>query len=118
MSKVVFIFLPFLLLFLVLTGGYLWLRFLRPKLIIPIQKPSAEQVLIENLTSAGLPFETPFLIQDKTITASVSGATIFFSSTKDLSIQVRSLQLLLPEVTMGKEKVSVIDLRFNKAVMR
>jgi hypothetical protein len=68
--------------------------------------------------SAGLSFETPFLIENQTMIASVSGVTVFFSSAKDLSIQVRSLQLLLPEVTMSKDKISVIDLRFSKAVMK
>jgi hypothetical protein len=106
------------LLFVILTTGYLWRRSVRPKLILPTDSKSKERLLEENLLSTGLPFETPFLIENQTIAASVSGLTVFFSSSKDLSIQVRSLQLLLPEVTMSKDKISVIDLRFSKAVMK
>lgn len=108
----------FSLFFIVLTTGYFWHRYSRPKLIIPTTNASNESLLRDSLSSASLPYELPFLIEGKTIVASVSGVTVYFSSAKNLAQQVRSLQLLLPEVTMSKEKISVIDLRFNKAVLR
>lgn len=103
---------------LVLVGVYSLHRLSRPSLVAPTSNVSKEQLLRDSLSSAGLQYETPFEIDGETITASISGTTVFFSTAKDLSIQVRSLQLLLPEVTMDKEKISVIDLRFNKAVIK
>lgn len=103
---------------LVLVGAYSLRRLSRPGLVAPTSNASKEQLLRDSLNSAGLQFESPFEIDDETITASIAGTTVLFSTAKDLSIQVRSLQLLLPEVTMDKEKISVIDLRFNKVVIK
>lgn len=116
--KVLLMGIIFLLFFLFITAGYLWQRSSRPKLVLPTSTASNEKLLTDYLTTAGLAFEVPFQVEEQTITASVSGLTVFFSSTKNLEVQVRSLQLLLPEVTMSKDKITVIDLRFAKAVMR
>lgn len=84
----------------------------------PIFAQDLTQSLVQELAGAGLsPDSAPAILGDS-ITASISGYTAIFSKGEDLKNQVRALQLVLPRLKMDSKKVTVIDLRFNKVVIR
>ncbi|MCL4397591.1 hypothetical protein M1403_01035 [Patescibacteria group bacterium] len=92
--------------------------FYPPAAVSPIsQEPTAYDLLSlltkNNLTVSGTP-----VIVDGTMEATVSGVLALFSLDKDLALQVRSLQLVLPRLTMEDKQVKEIDLRFDKVVLR
>ena len=93
-------------------------RFWPEKPLAPISQPSSIYDLVTLLDKSGLKAAEIPIIIDGTIQASVSGIKVFFATDKDLGLQVRSLQLVLPRLTMEGRKVSEIDLRFSKVVVR
>lgn len=115
----------FLLLFIfsflilaIITIFYAWQRSKTINILnIPIAKNSIESDLGKYLTNANFYF-TPLILQGDTLVSSISGKTVLFSKTKSLSVQVRSLQLILADVTIDKDKINEIDLRFTKAILR
>ena len=93
-------------------------RFWPVKAVSPISQPSSVYDLMTLLGKSGLRISQTPVIVDGTIQASVSGVSVLFAPDKDLAVQVRSLQLVLPRLTMEGKKVLEIDLRFNKVVVR
>lgn len=75
-------------------------------------------VLTETLEKAGLQLQSPPTISSNTIQASISGVTVFFAVDKNLTTQVRALQLLLSRHTIGDKVAREIDLRFNQVVVK
>jgi hypothetical protein len=102
----------------VITIFYAWQRSKAINILnIPIAKSSIESDLGKYLTNANFYF-TPLIVQGDTLISSISGKTVLFSKTKSLSVQVRSLQLILADVTIDKDKINEIDLRFTKTILR
>ena len=86
-------------------------------IINPLSKPSLIYDLSSVLEKNGLAFTSP-IIKDNSIMASISGILVSFSTQKDFLAQVRALQLVLPKVKMDGSRVSQIDLRFDKVVIK
>lgn len=86
-------------------------------IINPLSRPSLVYDLSAILEKNGLVF-TPLIIKDGSVMASISGILVTFSTQKDFLAQVRALQLVLPKVKMDGSRVSQIDLRFDKVVIK
>lgn len=113
--------LSFCLLVLAASGIFLWqnnLKRNRQQPTSPVVKKDLTQVLSTELEPAGLVLESAPAILGETISASISGYFVLFSKDDDLPTQVRALQLVLPRLKMDNRKVSVIDLRFSKVIIR
>lgn len=87
------------------------------KIINPLNRASLVSDLSLVLEKNGLVFTTPVVVNE-TIMASISGVLVSFSSQKDFLAQVRALQLVLPKVKMDGSRISQIDLRFDKVVIK
>lgn len=86
-------------------------------IINPLSRPSLVYDLSAILEKNAFVF-TPPIIKDGSIMASISGILVSFSTQKDFLAQVRALQLVLPKVKMDGSRVSQIDLRFDKVVIK
>lgn len=103
---------------IVIALGVGYKLFLAPvQLRIPVKNPPDNYVLAELLNQQGFVIGSPPLVSGDILSATVSGITVYFSRSSDLKVQVRSLQLLLPKVTMEGKRPQKIDLRFTKAVI-
>lgn len=89
---------------------------------VPVQQPTVSKTnllkLADALTSANLTLEAAPFEQNGTITASVSGRRVLFSTRKDLKTQVQALQLITGKLKMDPQPPKEIDLRFDKVVVR
>ncbi len=85
---------------------------------LPYFSPNPQDVLTDTLAKNGLPITGQIIVQGPTLEASISGFLVYFSSDKDLALQARTLQLVLPRLKMDTKTARVIDLRFNKVVIR
>jgi hypothetical protein len=117
-----------LLILLVVLGGFggiiYWqkekiLEILHPsKIILPVVRQSPVYDLAAALEKNGITVNSPPILVDDKLYASVSGVTVIFGIDKDLATQVRSLQLVLGKIKMEDRKFGEIDLRFSKVVVR
>lgn len=81
------------------------------------QKPLTYE-LVQLLAKNGISFTGLPVILNNNITTSISGITVIFSAEKDLGVQVRALQLILPRLKMEERMVREIDLRFGKIIIK
>lgn len=92
-------------------------RFFPPKIQSPVSSGEVIPVLSTSLEKAGLSISGQPVILGDSITASISGVRVIFGIDKDLSFQVRALQLVLGRITIDKRPAE-IDLRFSKVVIK
>ncbi|MBI3887489.1 hypothetical protein HY310_00280 [Candidatus Microgenomates bacterium] len=85
---------------------------------MPYYKEPNVYDLLSIIEKNGIAIDSPPIIADNTIQATISGFTVYFSQDKDFFSQVRSLQLVLPKVKMEDSAKKIIDLRFSKVVIR
>lgn len=85
---------------------------------VPVTASPKALDLTNLLQAGGFTLESPPFEEKGVIMASVSGTTVLFSATKDLKTQVKALQLTKGSLKMDKDKPKIIDLRFNKIVLR
>lgn len=88
------------------------------RLILPYSSVSPARQLTDILGTGDINPTGQIIIKGSTMEASVSGVLVLFSSDKDLGLQVRTLQLILPRLKMEDKVAKEIDLRFNKVVIR
>jgi hypothetical protein len=110
---------------LILAGGgtlvlreRAWALLPRGEILRPISAAPDGYELIRRLEKAGIPAADFPAISGEVLAASVSGVRVLFSREKDLDLQVRALQLVLPGVRMEEKRVEEIDLRFDKIILR
>ena len=84
---------------------------------IPLISREPTIVLAENLEKVGLSFSGTPIVSLNSLEASISGVLVFLDTNKDISFQVRALQLVLSRRTIDKIPKEV-DLRFNNVVVR
>ncbi|MBI4100062.1 hypothetical protein HY440_03575 [Candidatus Microgenomates bacterium] len=84
----------------------------------PYSSPDPSTTLATELSRAGITLDSAPQILGANINASMSGIMVIFSRDGDLVSQARTLQLLLPRLKMENKKITEIDLRFNKVVVR
>lgn len=107
------------LLFISLIGGYsLYKQSENQPVNNPVMSPPKTYALVKILKSAGFEIASPPFENNGTISASVSGSLVLFSSLKDLKMQVKALQLVTRSLKMEGTKPKEIDLRFTKVVVR
>lgn len=86
--------------------------------VSPVTQPSATYELTALLAKNGIELSEAPTALNGTIQTSVSGILVLFSPDKNMETQVRSLQLVLPGLTMESKTAKEIDLRFGKVVIR
>jgi len=106
-----------LLLFIVCLGIVYVLR-QSSKILTPLSQSSPVYDLVAILEKNQIYLTIPPIMNGGAIQASISGIVVSFSPDKDFSQQIRALQLVLPKVKMDTKRVSEIDLRFNKVVIK
>lgn len=106
----------FLFLFLVLAAGTV-VFISRHQTLTPVYKKEAVLGLLEALSNQGIGVSGLPVMREKVIEASIAGKRVVFSDDGDIKSQVRALQLILPRLKMDA-RVSEVDLRFNKVVLR
>lgn len=87
-------------------------------ILLPYFEKDPRQKLVQVLQGSGMMASGFPVISGNSLTATVSSVTAIFSLDKDLGVQVRSLQLLLPRTKMEGRKAQEVDLRFNNVVIR
>ncbi len=89
---------------------------------LPQRKPYASDSPLVSLRtlakSENLPLEGSPIQEGTTITASISGVRVLFSSERSLATQAKALQLVLGKIKMEGKLPLEIDLRFNKVVLK
>lgn len=119
MIKRTLLILVLMLVLTLLVGLGFWRRlWLEEKFLEPYSQLPKAYELVGLLEKDGFFVSSPPQIMGNTIQASFSGVIVLFSAEKDLSSQVRSLQLVLPKSKMGAKQAKEIDLRFSKVVIR
>lgn len=113
------IILTFGLFLVVLVAVGIWQKdvFFVSKTLAPISSGDIVQSVITNIEKSGLTLLGIPVVLGDSIKASVSGVQVVFGIDKDISIQVRALQLVLGKLTINRLPKE-IDLRFNKAIIR
>lgn len=96
---------------------YTWRMRSKP-LVWPVTQENNLQNLRSSLEKENVSFDGQIGQLGETITASISGMSVYFNGSKDLNQEVRALQLLLPRLKMEERKPREIDLRFNKVIIR
>lgn len=81
------------------------------------QKPQTYE-LTQLLEKNGIGISGLPTVINNNIMASVSGILVTFSLDKNLEVQVRALQLVLPRLKMEGKPVKEVDLRFNKVIIK
>lgn len=114
-KKIVFV----LLLALVLIGAGVFIYTKQQKKAPGefFQKPPAYE-LTKLLEKNGIGISGLPTVINNNLMASVSGILVTFSLDKDLEVQVRALQLVLPRLKMESKPAKEIDLRFNKVIIK
>ncbi len=113
--------LAFCFLVLAASGIFLWQNNIKRNNqppTSPVVQEDLTQVLAKELEPAGLVLESAPAVLGQTISASVSGYPVLFSKDDDLKTQVRALQLVLPRLKMDNKRITEIDLRFSKVIIR
>lgn len=110
----------FLILSLLIAAGILiWnVRFDKQTLFIPYFSPPPEKQLVNELTKNNININSLPAVSGNTLTSSISGTTVIFTSSKDFGPQIRALQLVLGGIKMEGKIPKEIDLRFDKVVLR
>lgn len=108
-----------LVIVLILVGivGFVYLKQQR-KIPLDFFQRAPNYELVQLLTKNGISFSGLPVILNNNIIATISGVTVLFSAEKDLGVQVRALQLVLPRLKMEEGIVKEIDLRFGKIVIK
>lgn len=115
-------FVVLILLALLIGGSSLW--YFRDQILgvrtfrSPIASTNGPQRLLEALAKKGISLTGTPIVLGKTIQASISGVTVFFSSEKEIASQVAALQLVLGRLRIDEKIPKEIDLRFNNVVVR
>lgn len=93
--------------------------FLKKEVVRPVPNESWQEQFVNKLLENGIELVERPIFNGEKIEASVSGGTkIFFGPDKDESAQISSLQLLLTRFRIEGRKPIIIDLRFDKPVIR
>jgi len=106
-----------LVLILVGAGGVVYFKQSKKGPVNFFQKPQTYE-LAQLLEKNGIGISGLPIVTNNNIMASVSGILVTFSADKDLVVQVRALQLVLPRLKMEGKPVKEIDLRFNKVIIK
>lgn len=108
-----------LLIVLILVGIGVFIYWKQQKKTVGdyFQKPPTYE-LVQLLAKNGIGLTGLPVILNNNIAATISGITVLFSAEKDLGVQVRALQLVLPRLKMEERIVKEIDLRFGKIVIK
>ena len=126
--KIAFLILPIVLgfiIFFIINFSYLWLPYLgfEKNTIIekPIVKSNLNAELSQELASHNIEFDK--IVQStgsaRLYTQIKDGPTVVFSDSKNADSQVSSLQLILRHLTIEQgKKAKLIDLRFNKPIVK
>lgn len=88
------------------------------KTLSPIFAPDSIFSLTSDLEEAGINLDSPPTVSGDTITASISGVLVLFEQGGNFATQIKTLQLVLPRLKMESRKITEIDLRFSKVVIR
>lgn len=113
----IFVVLTLVILSAVVVGWWQKERFFPPPFKTPVSAGEIVPELVQKLEKAGLSIsEQPIVLGDSMI-ASVSGVKVLLDRNKDLSSQVRALQLVLGRLTIDKLPKE-IDLRFSKVIIK
>lgn len=93
--------------------------FLKKEVVRPVPNESWQEQFVNKLLENGIELVERPIFNGEKIEASVSGGTkIIFGPDKDESVQISSLQLLLTRFRIEGRKPTIIDLRFDKPVVR
>lgn len=117
-KKLPLIFVFSLLALILIVSCYFYLSTRKSQIYLPIFHRSPSSELSTLLAEKLLNLESAPIVSSDRIEASISGTIVYFSKDKDLKTQVRALQLVLPRLKMNDRPVKVIDLRFEKVVIR
>ncbi len=75
--------------------------------------------LVGLLRKENIAFSRVSIASDSSYLVSISGGgKVFLSPEKDLSTQIRTLQLILKRLTIEGEKVNTLDFRFDKIILK
>lgn len=120
MRKKIFFGLLVAVLAIFLLGLFVYQRsqVLGTKAVVPFTSLDPTFTLLAHLEKSGLIIDNPPILVGKTLSASISGVKVLFSVDQDLDTQVRALQLVLPGLRIDAKKISEVDLRFNKVIVR
>lgn len=98
---------------------YLLLSYFRPpNFLLPIVGEDHKIKLIRELSAKNLQLDTPPDESPDTLTVQLLGTLVYFSKEKDISVQVAALQMILGKTTIDGGIPKVIDLRFNKPILK
>lgn len=85
---------------------------------LSINRNSSQYLFKEKLEKSNLGFTKIVINKDDSISATLkSGGSVIFSSKKDLSSQITSLQLILSRLTIEGKKLKTLDFRFDNPVV-
>ncbi|MBI2031171.1 MAG: hypothetical protein HYT08_01015 [Candidatus Levybacteria bacterium] len=111
------------LIFISITSFFyiLYLSFIKkPVVISPLGKKSVAktQVISETLSKKQIPFASVETASDSSYLVNLSdGGQVIISSSKDIEIQISSLQLILKRLTIEGKRLKKLDFRFEKPVL-
>ncbi len=91
--------------------------FFSSKILVPNSSGDVVLSVVSNIEKSGLTLGGIPTVLGDSIQASISGVQVFFAVDKDISSQVRALQLVLGKLTINKLPKE-IDLRYNKVIIR
>ncbi len=104
-----------------LIGGLFWYRQRMvsvSRVVAPFSNPDPLVSFSSMLSVAGVSQDMPPTILGDTITASISGVRVLFDKSQSWETQIRTLQVVLPQLKMEGKKYTEIDLRFAKVIFR
>lgn len=86
----------------------------------PYEKNNDVSVLKKDLEEANLfPEEVTVASSDASIVVQLDhGPTVYFSPDQDFKTQVSSLQLIISRLTIEKKQPNIVDLRYDKPIVK
>lgn len=86
----------------------------------PYEKTSDVSALKKSLDDANLfPDKIMIASNDASIVVQLEhGPTVYFSPEQDFKIQVSSLQLIISRLTIEKKQPNIVDLRYDKPIVK
>ena len=116
---------------LVFTSLFIAFKFILPffpkieiksnqSIVVPLGQNFDFQKLREKLSEKGINFDSIDVSSNSGVVIGkvTGGPKVYFASDKDVDWQVSSLQLIISRLTIDNKKPNLIDLRFDKPIVK